>query len=205
LTPEPAAVIRAGLSGLNLSPLHEEQFEAYLSLLLRWNARINLTAVRDPEEIVRRHFRECIFVARLIPPGVRTLLDFGSGAGLPGIPIAICRPEIQVTLAESQGKKASFLREAVRTLHLTAAIRDGRVETMAEGRVFDAVVLRAVDSMEEACRLAAERLDEGGWIAAFATRATEDALARVPAVLWTGAVDLPNTDRGVILTGRRAG
>ncbi|MGB9145730.1 MAG: 16S rRNA (guanine(527)-N(7))-methyltransferase RsmG, partial [Acidobacteriaceae bacterium] len=85
------------------------QLDAYLALLLRWNARMNLTAVRDPESILRRHFAESLFAAEHIPPGVATLLDFGSGAGFPGIPIAIARPEIAVTLAESQNKKAAFL------------------------------------------------------------------------------------------------
>src|SRR5579862_3154038 len=80
----------------------------YLDLLLKWNARTNLTAIRDPEEIVRRHFGESLFAARHIAPGTQTLLDFGSGAGFPGLPIALLRPEIAVTLAESQNKKSTF-------------------------------------------------------------------------------------------------
>ena len=69
---------------------------------------MNLTAVREPEAIIRRHFVECAFAAQHLPTDITTLLDYGSGAGLPGIPIAICRPEIRVTLAEAQGKKAPF-------------------------------------------------------------------------------------------------
>src|ERR1700716_112541 len=87
------------------------QLSLYLDLLLKWNARTNLTAIRDPEEIVRRHFGESLFAARHIDPKTKTLLDFGSGAGFPGLPIALYRPEIAVTLAESQNKKATFLRE----------------------------------------------------------------------------------------------
>src|SRR3984957_5212512 len=75
----------------------------YLDLLLKWNARTNLTAIRDPEEIVRRHFGESLFAAQHLGP-CDPLLDFGSGAGFPGLPIAILRPDIQVTLAESQNK-----------------------------------------------------------------------------------------------------
>src|SRR5208283_5094407 len=82
-----------------------EQFSSYVSLLLRWNERINLTAMRDEEGILSRHFVESIACARALPAGITSLLDFGSGAGFPGIPIALCRPEIAVTLAESQGKK----------------------------------------------------------------------------------------------------
>ena len=75
-----------------LSAEQAQRFEAYLDLLVRWNARMNLTAVRAPGEIVQRHFAESIFAAQHIPSNVKTVLDFGSGAGLPGIPIAICRP-----------------------------------------------------------------------------------------------------------------
>ncbi|MGB6871672.1 MAG: 16S rRNA (guanine(527)-N(7))-methyltransferase RsmG [Acidobacteriaceae bacterium] len=186
---------------LNLEPA--ERFEQYLSLLLKWNARTNLTSVREPDEIVRRHFAESIFAAQRVPHAVKTLLDFGSGAGLPGIPIAICRPEITVTLAESQGKKAAFLREAVRTLELKAEVWAGRVEAMPAQRVFDAVTLRAVDKMRAACRMAVERLADGGWIGVFATRATEETLRAVPGIQWGEAAAIPGAEQAVLLEGRR--
>ncbi len=126
----------------------------YLDLLLRWNLRLNLTAVREPEQIIQRHFVECAFAAQHLPPDIATLLDYGSGAGLPGIPIAICRPEIRVTLAEAQGKKAAFLREALRVLNLKGEVYDGRVETMPEQLRFDAVSMRAVEKMELAIPVA---------------------------------------------------
>src|SRR6202022_891918 len=97
------------------------QLSTYLDLLLKWNARTNLTAIREPEEIVRRHFGESLFAGRQLGT-CKTLLDFGSGAGFPGVPIQLLRPEIQVTLAESQNKKATFLRELVRTLGLKTEI-----------------------------------------------------------------------------------
>jgi hypothetical protein len=109
------------LLSASLPPLDPGQlasFEGQLSLIIRWNARTNITAIRDEEGILSRHFFESIACARTLPAGIRTLLDFGSGAGFPGIPIAIVRPEIAVTLAESQGKKAAFLQEAVRVLNL---------------------------------------------------------------------------------------
>jgi len=198
--PRPAGEL---LAGYDLPSSQVEQFESYLALLLRWNARMNLTAVRQPDEIVRRHFRECIFAAGLIPPVVHTLLDFGSGAGLPGIPAAICRPEIRVTLAESQGKKASFLREAVRTLGLSAEVWDRRVEEMPAERLFDGVILRAVDRMEEATRLAIRRVPVGGWIGIFATHATEAALGNLAGVRWEEAAAIPETEQGLVKTARR--
>ena len=188
---------------LDLEPAMAERFGQYLSLLLKWNARTNLTSVREPDEIERRHFAESIFAAQQIPPGVKTLLDFGSGAGLPGIPIAICRPEITVTLAESQGKKAAFLQEAVRTLALKAEVWAGRVEAMPADRVFDAVTLRAVDKMPAACRSAVQRLAEGGWMGVFATRATEEALRAVAGLRWELTAAIPGSDQAVLLQGRR--
>ena len=143
----------SALDALGLDAPTVAQLETFLALLLRWNARINLTAVREPAEIIRRHFAESIFAAKQIPQRAKTLLDHGSGAGFPGIPIAICRPEIAVTLAESQNKKAAFLREAVRTLGLKAEVWPGRVEAMEPGRVFDAVTLRAVEKMAAACKI----------------------------------------------------
>lgn len=168
------AVIKAGLE-----PISSEaagQFARFADLLVRWNARMNLTAIRTPAEILQHHFLECIFCAQQLPGEAGTVLDFGSGAGFPGIPIAICRPEVRVTLAESQGKKAAFLREAMRTLGLRAEVFGGRVETMDGGRRFDVVTMRAVDKMAEATRAASERVVAGGWLAVLATGSAEQVL-----------------------------
>ena len=148
------------------------QLSTYLDLLLKWNARTNLTAIRDPEEIVRRHFGESLFVAAHLP-FCATLLDLGSGAGFPGLPIQLARPTLRVTLAESQNKKASFLREAVRTLGLSTEVWADRVENMPSGRRFDVVALRAVDNPTVALGLARGRLAVGGRIAHLTSGATE--------------------------------
>jgi len=134
------------------------QLAVYLELILKWNARMNLTAIREPEEIARRHFGESLFVGQHLG-ACETLLDFGSGAGFPGVPIQLLRPEVQVTLAESQGKKAAFLREVVRVLGLRAEVWAGRVEAMPVERRFDVVAMRAVDRMGVAVREAARRAD----------------------------------------------
>ncbi len=143
---------RLGISELPTSCY--DQFSAYLELLLRWNARLSLTSIREPDQIIRRHFAECAFAAQHLPADIESLLDYGSGAGLPGIPFAICRPEIRVTLAEAQGKKASFLREVVRSVGTRTEVYDGRVETMPQGRLFHAVSMRAVEKMELAIPIA---------------------------------------------------
>ena len=147
------------------------QLSTYLDLLLRWNARTNLTAIRSPEEIVRRHFGEGLFAAAHLPHGITSLLDFGSGAGFPGLPIQLLCPDVQVTLAESQHKKSSFLREAVRTLGLPTKVLAARVESLPAARRFDAVTLRAVDNMQAALEAAGPRVAPGGWLILLTTAA----------------------------------
>jgi 16S rRNA (guanine527-N7)-methyltransferase len=152
----------------------DAKLETYLALLLRWNARMNLTAVREPEQIVRRHFGESLFVARHVPSDVPrgtstspTLLDHGSGAGFPGLPIALARPEIAVTLSESQSKKAAFLREAVRELELpNATVHAGRTEELPASRQFHVVTMRAVDHAEQAYPAGFARVAPGGCLMA---------------------------------------
>ena len=144
------------------------QLSAYLDLLLKWNARTNLTAIREPEEIVRRHFGESLFAGRHLAPllaPTATLLDFGSGAGFPGLPIQLLLPNLKITLAESQNKKATFLREAVRTLGLKTEIWAARVETMPPTRLFEAITLRAVDRMDSALEAARPRIAPNGLLA----------------------------------------
>ncbi|MEO6981953.1 MAG: 16S rRNA (guanine(527)-N(7))-methyltransferase RsmG [Edaphobacter sp.] len=141
---------------LAVPPALLPQLSAYLDLLLKWNARTNLTAIREPEEIVRRHFGESLFAAEHLGP-CESLLDLGSGAGFPGLPIALLRPEIRVTLAESQGKKAAFLREAARTLGLNVEVWGNRAEALPAERQFDTVTLRAVDHMAAALAAAEPR------------------------------------------------
>ncbi len=188
-----AAVEVYGLS--SLAPGVPEQFSAYFDLLQRWNAKLNLTAIRDPEDALRRHFVECIFCAQKLPAGIEILLDYGSGGGFPGIPIALCRPEIRVTLAESQGKKASFLREAVRLLNLNAEVHGGRVEDMEPGRRFDAVAMRAVDKMQEALDSGAERVADSGWLTLLVSLGGIE----LPAGFQGGSVAIPGSETGLLV------
>jgi 16S rRNA (guanine527-N7)-methyltransferase len=172
-----------------LAPIPEnlsEKLSLYLDLLLKWNARTNLTAIRKPEEIVQRHFGESLFAGAHLPEAA-TLLDFGSGAGFPGLPIQLLRPALAVTLAESQNKKASFLREAVRTLDLKTEIWGRRVEDMPVSRQFDIVTLRAVDNMNAALAAAMPRVRPGGILAVLAARSG-----------GTDEISIPNTQSSVL-------
>jgi len=188
-----------------LDPVLVHRFEDYLSLILRWNSRINLTAIRDQEGILSRHFVESIACARALPAGIATLLDYGSGAGFPGIPIALCCPEISVTLAESQGKKAAFLQEAIRILGISCKVLAQRAELQAAQ--FDCVTLRAVERMQLAVQAAAQLVRPGGWLALMTTRA-EIARLQVEAgdpFTWPNVVPLPGEDLVLALGERSTG
>src|SRR5213082_3604116 len=165
----------------NLSPHQLQQISTYLGLLLKWNARINLTSVRDPQEILTRHFGESFFLAHQLfsdDPMNRSsdepiIFDLGSGAGFPGLPLAIYAPYARITLLESQNKKATFLKEVARALTLTNVnVFCGRAEAYpAEARkgswpaAADVVTVRAVEKFAQSLPLAASLLSPGGRLA----------------------------------------
>lgn len=116
--------------GLELSPRHARAFSRYLSMLSFWSVRLNLTAIRDPDLVLRLHFIDSLSVVPLLSHG-GSLLDVGSGAGFPGIPINLMLPEKPVYLLEPRRKRATFLRHVVRELGLTTAhVVEGRMERL---------------------------------------------------------------------------
>ncbi len=159
-----ADLLRPFVGATDIRPELLHQLRLYLELLLKWNARVNLTAVRDPEQIVTRHFGESLFAARtLFAHGASpaTIADVGSGAGFPGIPIKLWTPQSHLTLIESQNKKATFLRELLRTLQLdNAEVFCGRAEQW--GQTADVVTLRAVEEFESVLPVAASLVAPGG-------------------------------------------
>jgi 16S rRNA (guanine527-N7)-methyltransferase len=176
------------------------QLDAYLELLLRWNARLSLTSIRDPEQIIERHLAECAFAAMQLPGDTDSLLDYGSGAGLPGIVISLCRPDIKVTLAEAHGKKAAFLREAVRSLGLGVEVFDKRVEDLPADRIFGAVSLRAVEKMESAIPIALKHV--GKYLVLFTTeQSVSSFVALTPEINWLAHVPLPNSRQMILAVG----
>ena len=178
---------------------------AYLELLQRWNQRMNLTAVRNLEELARVHIAESLRCGQLLPSGITTLLDFGSGAGLPGIPIQLLRPEIAVTLAESQSKKASFLREALRVLDVPQTeVYAGRVEDLPQAQQWDGVSLRAVDKMDLALAEASRRVRAAGWCAVLTTEErAASARSLLPHFDWQAPEMLPGSRQRVVLLGQK--
>lgn len=171
----------AGLAALCLSPALAEPLIEYQRHLARWNRAYNLTAVRDPEQMARRHLLDSLAVL----PYVETpLLDVGSGAGLPGLPLAIARPDLAVTLLDAAGKKARFLRHIVRELRLpNVEVVESRIENYRPQRPFATVISRAFSSLGDFLRLTASLVTvDGRWLAMKATLA-RDELETLPAGL----------------------
>jgi 16S rRNA (guanine527-N7)-methyltransferase len=155
----------AGL-GLKLSAGVAARLLDYLALMQKWNRTYNLTAVREPSKMVSHHLLDCLAVAPHL--GARTVLDVGSGAGLPGIPLALALPQTEVTLLESNHKKAAFLQQAMTELKLgnVKVVRE-RVETWQAGLTFDVVASRAFSDLAEFVALAGRHAAPGGRLAAM--------------------------------------
>lgn len=186
-----------------LSELEAGQFASYLELFLRWNERTNLSSVRDAESILQRHILESILCARALPEGLSRLLDFGSGGGFPGIPIAILHPELHVVLAESQNKKAAFLNEAVRTLGINATVFSDRAEIISER--FDCVTMRAVDRMAEAVQVATQLLTPSGWLILMTTEADSSMLSESAGegFVWSAHLPLVGAEQRILMAGQK--
>lgn len=175
------APLRAGVATLGLDASLAPPLLAYLSLLDRWNRTYNLTAVRDPGEMVGKHLLDSLAMHPYVRD-IDTLADLGTGAGLPGIPLAIALPSLQVALVESNGKKARFLREAVRTLGLgNARVLESRAEAVDMPGAFDAITARALATLPGILAVGAHLLRPGGRLLAMKGVHPGDEIAALPA------------------------
>lgn len=172
--------LEAGLHQLGLDAALAEPLLAYLALLARWNQTYNLTAIRDTREMLVKHLLDSLAMQAYLD-GIDTLADLGTGPGLPGIPLAIARPGLQVALVESNGKKARFLREAVRQLKLAnASVVESRIEAFdAPGR-FDAITARALATLPLILQLGGHLLNAGGRLLAMKGVLPADEIAALP-------------------------
>ena len=174
------APLREGLAALALPGELAPPLLAYLDLLARWNRTYNLTAVRDPREMVPRHLLDSLAMEPFLD-GIATLADLGTGPGLPGIPLAIARPRLRVTLVEANGKKARFLREAVRTLGLdNAEVAESRIEALDRPGAFDAITARALASLPQILGFGGHLLAPGGRLLAMKGARPDEEIAALP-------------------------
>jgi 16S rRNA (guanine527-N7)-methyltransferase len=166
---EQGALLReiAATTSITLSDQEIEQFESYLSELVEWNKKTNLTSIKGTTEIIIKHFIDSLMVLRFISLE-GSLADIGAGAGFPGIPIKIKRPDLDLLLVEPRRKKASFMRKVIRDLALRRAeVYNGRVEELA-GRVsFDFVISRALGDLDYSCSISMPLLKTDGCIIAM--------------------------------------
>jgi len=174
----------------------------YIDLLLKWNARINLTAIRKPEEIVTRHFGESFFAAKLLTLAQGdTVIDLGSGAGFPGLPVAMLYPEAKVVLIESNGKKAAFLSAVVAELGLGNVQVFNRRAEEHPGRA-DVVTMRAVEKFDKALPLAVGLARGGGGVGLLiGTGQIATAQSCAKDVNWAAPTAIPGGNSRVLLAG----
>lgn len=177
-----------GLESTSLAP----RLLDYLALLVRWNATYNLTAIRDPVEMVPKHLLDSLAIAPFVGG---TLADIGSGAGLPGIPLAMALPDLAVTVVESNGKKARFLREAQRHLRLdNLSVAESRAESFQPATPFDCLVSRAFGSLAEFVRVGSHLLAGDGCLLAMKGQQPTDEIAALPTdwkLASTHVIDVP--------------
>lgn len=202
--------------GLDLSSRQIGQVRTYLDLLLRWNRRINLTAVRSAEECVTRHFGESLYLARWVELTGSTL-DVGSGAGFPGLALKIAFPALPSTLLEPVAKKRAFLKEVVRSCEMNAVeVRPERLEELvgrgggdidepqpAGRRGFDSVTMRAVGRLPSLVGTAACCLKSGGRLCLWVGREQANELieAEESPLVWQAPIAVPLAARRQILVG----
>jgi len=177
-----AAVIRRALAEFKLPAYDDQvlQIQQYIKILLTWNEKVNLTAIRDPLEILYRHFCESMYAAEAIQGRGGRLADVGSGGGFPGLPLKIIRPDLRVFLVESNLKKATFLAEVVRELGLndTQVLVRRYEELHEEIAPLDYVCSRAL-----------------GEYPVFLSWAASDQIAAKQVILWIGARDMPEIQK----------
>lgn len=214
LPPALADSLHSGLASLALDPALAAPLLDYLALLLRWNRTYNLTAVRDAAEMVGKHLLDSLAMHPYVDEIVARrgcLADLGTGAGLPGIPLAIAKPGLRVTLVESAGKKARFMREAVRQLQLgDVRVAESRIEALDEPGQYDAITARALGTLPLIVELGGHLLKPGGRLLAMKGAFPADEIAGLPegwAVQATHALSVPGlqAERHLVMVGRAPG
>lgn len=176
LPPDIAALrptLDSGLAELALDSALSAPLLDYLALLARWNGTYNLTAVRDPAKMVTLHLLDSLAMHGHLQPGA--LADLGTGPGLPGIPLALARPDVQVTLVESNGKKTRFLREVVRTLGIAnARVLESRAEAVAEPGAYRQITARALATLDGILAVGGHLLAPDGVLLAMKSGTTDE-------------------------------
>ncbi len=188
--------------GVSVTPALAQAIREYTALLLQWNARTNLTRITDPDEILGRHFGESLFAGALLRNPSGKLADVGSGAGFPGLALKLACPLLEITLIESNMKKATFLAEVQRKLDLKGVeILRARMEDVHTPR-FDQITARAIGKLDELLQWAGSSLAPGGGIILWLGDEDVHRLRKHAQWDWADAKQIPNSRGTFILAGQ---
>jgi 16S rRNA (guanine527-N7)-methyltransferase len=181
------------------------QLQQYMGLLLKWNEAVNLTAIRDPLEILYRHFCESMFASSVVSLDNGRLADVGSGGGFPGLPLKIARPGLDIVLVESNVKKATFLAEAVRALGLTGArVVVSRYEDLSEELApLDFVCSRAVGEFPTFLKWASSPHVDARQVLLWIGGRDMEEVKRLPVWEWREPIQIPHSLRRFLLIGTK--
>jgi 16S rRNA (guanine527-N7)-methyltransferase len=195
-----------GPYGIHANPHLCEQVRSYIELLLQWNQKISFTTVAAPLEIVRFHFGESLFAASAVPIRSGRLADVGSGAGFPGIPLRMLVPQLELTLIESNFKKAAFLSEVVRALQLDRVhVVRGRMDALDLGTPpFDFITARALGQHDDLLSWSKSHLAGGGKVVLWIGEDDAESISKNSDWNWQEPVRIPGSKRRCLLIGSQA-
>jgi 16S rRNA (guanine527-N7)-methyltransferase len=191
--------------GISSTPRLAHQIRLYVDLLLVWNQALSLTAIRQPKEILYRHFGESMFAVHAVPIRAGCLVDVGAGAGFPGLAVKLLVPELKLVIIESNRRKVAFLKEVARRLDLESvevmAERFERIELPAASAEY--ITARAVGNISRLMAWADSALGTGGKLILWLGRANARELVRVEGWDWRASILIPHSRQRVLLVGLR--
>lgn len=180
-------------AGLDIAPAVQEKLIEYIQLLEKWNKTHNLTAIREPKMMLTKHILDSLVAAPYVKSNHN--LDVGTGAGLPGIPLALASPEQQWTLLDSNSKKLAFVRHACGILNIdNITVVDARVESYQSARCFDSIITRAFSSISETISKTQHLLCQDGTLIAMKGQDPKQELENIPGFVKVHTLTVPRLD-----------
>jgi 16S rRNA (guanine527-N7)-methyltransferase len=164
----------------------------YMNLLIKWNQTYNLTAITEEPHIITHHLLDCLSIIKLVK--AKNILDVGSGAGLPGLILALCLPDKKITMIEKVGKKTAFIQQVIGEFNLNnAKVLNGRVEDMKNYRDYDGIISRAFSDMETMIKLTSHLLlEEGSWYGMKSKKSRANEMATIKYPYHVDKIDVPH-------------